>query len=218
MKRLSLGLLIILSGILLLLANIDAWNTRELIGKWWPVLLIAGGALTWSKNRAENVWSVFLMALGAVLLLNRLDVTDVDVGDVVGPAIIIGFGVMLVMRSRQRPELPSGRNREEITAILGGTTNKNTSKDYEGAKVTAVMGGAELDLSHAVVKKSAVIDVFVVMGGLELRVPQDVIVKSRAAYLLGGMEDKTSPTSKTDDAPVLYIDGTVLMGGIDIKR
>lgn len=218
MKRLSLGLLIILGGILLLLANIDAWNMRELISKWWPALLIVGGVLTWSKNRVENVWSVFLMALGTVLLLNRLDVTSINIGDVIGPAVIIGFGVMLVMRSRQRPELSSGRNREEITAILGGTTNKNTSKDYEGAKVTAFMGGVELDLSHVTIKKSAVIDVFIVMGGLDLRVPQDVIVKSRAAFLLGGMEDKTNPISKNDDAPVLYIDGTVLMGGVDIKR
>lgn len=60
-------------------------------------------------------------------------------------------------------------------------------------------------------------DIFAFMGGVELRVPENVIVKSRATMVLGGIEDKTRP-KESKDAPVLYVDGTVIMGGIEIKR
>jgi predicted membrane protein len=79
------------------------------------------------------------------------------------------------------------------------------------------MGGVELDLSKATVAHEAVIDVFVLMGGLELRVPENVIVKSKAVCILGGVEDKTNPADAVK-APVIYLDGTVIMGGVEIKR
>jgi hypothetical protein len=55
------------------------------------------------------------------------------------------------------------------------------------------------------------------MGGIELRVPEHVIVKNRASVFLGGIEDRTRP-SEAKNSPVLYIDGSVVMGGIEIKR
>ena len=101
--------------------------------------------------------------------------------------------------------------------ILGGTTNKNTAKNYTGSKATAILGGVELDLSKVKIEKTAQLDVFVLMGGIELRIPEDVIVKNRSTAIMGGLEDKTNPV-ESKNAPVLYIDGTVIMGGIDIKR
>ena len=79
------------------------------------------------------------------------------------------------------------------------------------------MGGVELDLSRATIKKEASINVFVMMGGVEVRVPDNVIVKNRATLFLGGIEDNTRPEEGKNN-PILYIDGSIVMGGVEIKR
>lgn len=200
----------------MLLANINAYNMQALFAAWWPVALIVAAALMLMNDRRNYGWPLFLAGLGAILLSNNLHITAIDLGDIFLPALVIMFGVsMLLNVSHRRAE--SENNDEEVTAILSGASNKNVSKDYTGAKITAVMGGVEMDLSHAQIKNQARLDVFVLMGGLELRVPDDVIVKNRSAVMLGGFEDKTRPT-ETKSAPVLYIDGSIVMGGIEIKR
>ena len=55
------------------------------------------------------------------------------------------------------------------------------------------------------------------MGGVEVRVPDNVIVKNRATLFLGGIEDNTRPEEGKNN-PILYIDGSIVMGGVEIKR
>lgn len=216
MKQTLPAILIIIAGMLLLLANIDLFSMRNIIDNWWPVALIVTGLLMLWYNRQNYVWALFVLAAGVIVLLNNLGVTTIDFGDIILPAIIVTFGVSLLANSLNRPR-PSKEADESISAFLGGTSNKNTSNDYHGSKLTAVMGGVELDLSSATIKKEASLEVFVLMGGIDLRVPENVIVKNRASVMMGGVEDKTKPTESKNN-PVLYIHGNVLLGGVEIKR
>lgn len=61
------------------------------------------------------------------------------------------------------------------------------------------------------------IDTTVIMGGVTICVAENVVVKSRSTTILGGFEDKTRPHTE-QDSPTPYIDGTVVLGGIEIKR
>lgn len=111
----------------------------------------------------------------------------------------------------------SKTEREDITAILGGSDQRNSSQDFKGSKVSAIMGGVKLDLRKAVIKKEATIEIFTFWGGVELLVPSNVIVKNKSSVILGGIEDKTErDTSK--DAPVLYITGDIIMAGVEVKN
>lgn len=217
MKKSLFAILIIVIGVAVLFANLDIFNMRQIVADWWPLLLIAVGGVSLIDSQRNYAWPVFVMAMGALFLLNTLNVADIDVGNVIGPAIIIGIGITMLVGGRRSAKTLSSRDHDDITVIMSGTTSKNSSTDYTGCRATTVMGGIEMDISHAVIKKEAVINCFVLMGGIDLRVPENVIVKSRAACFLGGIEDKTNPL-KTADAPVLYIDGTIIMGGIEVKR
>jgi|APMI01.1.fsa_nt_gi predicted membrane protein len=216
MKRTITATALILLGVILLLANINAYNMQALFATWWPIALIVAAALMLMNERRNYGWPLFFAGVGVVLLLNNLNITAIDLGDIFLPALVIMFGVSMLLNGSHR-QAESENNDEEVTAILSGASNKNVSKNYTGAKITAVMGGVEMDLSHAQIKNHARLDVFVLMGGLELRVPEDVIVKNRSAVILGGFEDKTRPT-EAKSAPVLYIDGSIVMGGVEIKR
>ena len=217
MKRNLTSALLILVGFSILFANLDIGNSRMILGDWWPLFVIASGGLIWFNNgRKSYLWALLVSLFGFGLLLNTLEIASVDIGDFILPTILVVFGVSLLVRSNVKKQDISD-NSEDVTAILAGVTTKNTSKKYTGAKVLAIMGGVEMDLSKATIEESAILDVTVLMGGIELRVPENVIVRNRSLCLLGGIEDKTTPQD-VEDAPVLYIDGTISMGGIEIKR
>ena len=53
------------------------------------------------------------------------------------------------------------------------------------------------------------------MGGIEITVPPDWAVVNRAAVIMGGVTDHS--TGAQGAANTLYIQGVVMMGGIEIK-
>lgn len=216
MKRTITALAIIVLGIAIFLGNTNTFGLQGLLGTWWPLGLILVAGLVLMNNPRNYVWPVFLGGVGLVVLLNNLKLTSISVGDIIFPAIVVAFGLSMLLNSSSSRRT-THQSDEEISAFMSGSSMKNNSKDYTGARVTSVMGGVEMDISHAVIKNEATINVFVMMGGIELRVPEHVIVKNRASMILGGIEDKTRP-SEAKNSPVLYIDGSVVMGGIEIKR
>lgn len=217
MKRLLVSILFILLGLSILLANLNIGGSRALLADWWPLFLIAGGGLIWLNDRRSYLWALVVSLFGVGLLMNSLDIASVSLGDFIAPAVLITFGLSLLTRSGAKRSQNTSTNSEDITAILAGVNSRNVSKDFMGARVTAILGGVEMDLSKASITKDAVLEVMVLMGGIELRVPENVIVKNRSLCLLGGIEDKTTPQDDKN-APTLYIDGNITMGGIEIKR
>jgi predicted membrane protein len=101
-------------------------------------------------------------------------------------------------------------------AFLGAVKRANTSTAFRGGSATAFMGGVEIDLRKARMEGDrAVINVFAMMGGVSLRIPEDWAVESKVFVLLGGIDDKTRPPS--EPAGTLILQGTAVMGGVEIK-
>lgn len=215
-KQVALGVLVVVVGLTVLLSNMNVGPIREIASNWWPVFVILAGLLMWWGNPRNVIWPVTVMAIGAIVLINTTNAGNVDIGAIFWPAIIIAVGASLITKSSNNWVREVNNSEEDISAILGGTSSKNSSDDYRGGNVNAVLGGAELDLREATIKKEATLTVSVILGGLELHVPDNVIVKTRATAIMGGFEDNTRP--KTEKGPVLYINGTILMGGVEIKR
>ena len=106
----------------------------------------------------------------------------------------------------------------DSTSIFGGAKKIVISKNFKGGDLVNIFGGTELDLSQADFTGTSVIELTTIFGGTKLLVPSNWAVKSEAVTIFGGIEDKrrmqtiTEPTEKT-----LYIRGTVIFGGIEIK-
>jgi hypothetical protein len=63
------------------------------------------------------------------------------------------------------------RNEVKALAMLGGVKWASDAPDFQGGEITAVMGGAHLDLRRATLRNRAVLDTFAMWGGIELVVP-----------------------------------------------
>lgn len=216
-KQTTLGLLIVTAGVLVFLANADVAGVRDWLADWWPLAIAIVGAYMLWVNPRNYVWSLIVMAVGVITLLKTLDVADLNVGMLILPAILVGVGLNMVVAANTSRQHIETKGEDKMLAVLGGSTARNNSSDYTGGSVAAVLGGAELDLSRATIKKEAVLSVSIVMGGLELRVSDNVRIVNRTQSILGGVEDKTRPTDAKAN-PTLIIEGMVLMGGVEVKR
>jgi hypothetical protein len=92
------------------------------------------------------------------------------------------------------------------------------SKNLKGGKVTAIFGGADINMLQADFQGVIELDATCIFGGLELIVPSNWNVKVDITTVLGGVEDKR-PVELIGDNPdkVLLLKGTCIFGGVEIK-
>ncbi len=105
------------------------------------------------------------------------------------------------------------------TSVFGGTKKNILSKNFKGGEIVNIFGGTELNLSQADINGEAVIEMTTIFGGTKLIIPSNWTVKSDAAIIFGGIEDKrpVSPIDESTHRKILRLKGTVIFGGIDIK-
>ena len=83
--------------------------------------------------------------------------------------------------------LASGEPRRWFVAIMGGTTKHGRWRIARRSTIVNVMGGADLDLTNAVVDGHVTeIHAFSLMGGSTIKVPDGVNVELTGFAIMGG--------------------------------
>jgi hypothetical protein len=115
---------------------------------------------------------------------------------------------------------PAGRGRK-IIAILGGASRKGGWHAEPVIEIIAILGGVELDFRDAVLPgKEIVLRATTVLGGVDVTVPPEMrVIDDGGVAILGGKDlAGASAESAGPDSPVLRVQGTCVLGGIDVKR
>ena len=197
-----LGLMAIACGVIFTLDNLEIIDARDYI-QFWPVVFVAIGALkVWNARRDGRGWlaGLVFIGLGSFMLVNRIIYFEFSPRQFF-PMILVFFGGYLVWRGfggKRRGRVVDGNASFSGLAIMGGVARRSNSQAFQGADLTAIMGGCEIDLRQASIAPGteAVIDVFAFWGGIEIKVPEDWTVVIRAIPLMGGVEDKTRLLSR----------------------
>ena len=108
----------------------------------------------------------------------------------------------------------------EVNNIMGGSKKEFRSVELKGGIIKCVMGGAEVDLTNAILKEGAALDVFLLMGGAKVFVPKDWHIILDTVNIMGDSKDQYSEegNSGSEIGKTLKINGTVVMGGLEIIR
>lgn len=220
--HLVLGLIAILLGLIFLLSNLGYIHAGDYL-RYWPVLLIVFGLLKayQSESPWPRTWGLVIAGAGTVMLLHRIDILDVDIWAFWPLALVLLGGSIIWHSTMARKRKDSGSESESRVngmAVMGGFKRSNASQDFQGGELTAIMGGVELDLRQAAIRKGeAVLNIVAFWGGVELQVPREWKVVLQGMPILGGYEDKSYPPQAAD-APRLVIKGSAIMGGIEITN
>lgn len=213
LSQLTAGVCIVAVGGLLLLDTLHI--TDGALSTWWPLLLVVAGIAALVNDIRNYLWGLALVVGGVLFQLRALDIVSINPWEFFWPVIIMLVGLSVIANRNSRPKISKDQS-EDVSAILGGIDQITAAEDYRGGNITAVLGGAKLDLRKAVIKKEATLQVFTLCGGIELLVPENVVVQPQATCILGAIENKQRGAS-TKSAPILYIAGTVALGGIEVK-
>ena len=219
-SQLFAGLLLAALGVLFTLDNLQILRARDVL-RYWPVIFLVIGISQLAQARSlgtmigGSIWIVF----GSVLLGERLHLISSGLRFL--PLLLVAVGVWIVVRSMTAAG-PSGAAdssaRVSALAVLGGVDRRVTAEGFQGADITAFMGGGKLDLREAkIAGPEAVVDLLAVMGGFEIVTPETWHVIVDVVPLMGGYEDKTRhPTDPS--APRLRLRGFVMMGGLEVRN
>jgi len=230
--RTMLGLFIVAVGTIAALDQMNIINATYL-QPFWPIGIIAVGGVLFTQNRVQGghgVNGAIVMGVGILILLNTLGLARVRVGELIGPAILIFIGVMLLRHRAPGTRGSMGVDTDGhmiVFAVLSGVKRAASTSLFQGAEVTAFMGGCQLDLRQAVIPPGAeaTIELMSVMGGCEIYVPSTWQIVTPIIPVMGGIEDKRLPAIQTAPlgpgapaAPRLTIRGFLLMSGVQIKN
>lgn len=104
------------------------------------------------------------------------------------------------------------------SAVFSGRDIRVDNSYFNGADLSALFGGIDMNLKNALVKKNVTIDVRAVFGGIDIIMPADVRVVVDVTPILGGVENGTrAPLGADENTPTVFIKGTCLFGGVEIK-
>lgn len=211
--KLIAGLFFVAVGLLMTADNLDLFDAERIL-RWWPAVLLLVGVIKLA-DPGRRLVGVILTVVGASLLAANLEWWwRFSIFDL-WPLLLIAGGVAMVARAfgvRPRLGREGGGN---IVAILG--VRKEAPREFRGARIAAVMGGVELDLTDADMPQSpAIIECFAMWGGIEIRVPDGWEVMGEVVPVMAGFEVRTTPAAGSPKQ--LIVRGLALMGGIEVKR
>lgn len=222
-KRSLFGVFVIILGGILLVGSLNIADTRDMLGLYWPIVIILFGGYKLVDGSQNYGFAAILILLGTVILGKNAGIPfleDVNVWSLFWPVIIILFGIHVLFGRNISKEHITTDDALDVIAVFGGAEVRNESSDFKGGNVTTVFGGAEIDLRNAHIQDgdTAYIEAFAAFGGCDIRVPENWKVQVRMVPIFGGWGNKTAYSKDTSQPVKLVVKGFIAFGGVDIKN
>lgn len=218
------GVVLIAIGIIFGLNALGITSINIFFRGWWTLFIIIPSFIELFRGDSK-MWSFIWLVVGIALLLCAQDVLSFSlIGKLIFPFVLVMIGISIIFKdtlnkkvSEKIRNLNTNKgNFEEYCATFGGQKSDLSGQEFKGANLDAVFGSVELDLSKAIIKKDQVINANSVFGGIEIRVPTGVNIKVKSTPIFGGVTNRIK-TDYNESLPTLYINGTALFGGVEIK-
>lgn len=211
------GGFIVLVGLLLLLDTTGVLETRSLL-LYTPSLLVVVGLWALVGSGFRNlVGPVVLVGVGAAAQLVALGYATVDQLVVFWPVLIVAFGLSVVLGTYRSRVRATDDAYSSLFAAFGGVERRNTSKAFAGADLTAIFGGAELDLRDAeLTDRPVTVNAVALFGGADVIVPRDWNVRMEVLPVLGGASDERPRREDRHEEVDLVVTGFTAFGGVSV--
>ena len=218
------GIALIIRGLIIGGNALGITNINIFFEGWWTLFIIIPCFIGLFKDN-EKTGSIIGLLIGVALLLGCQDILDFDlIWKLAFPAILVIIGLSIIFKdtlggkvSSEIKKLNEKRNGENsYCATFSGQNVKFDGEKFTGADLTAVFGGVKCDLKNAIIESDVVINTSSIFGGIEIYVPSNVKIKIKSMPIFGGVENKAN-TKADENSHTIYINGTAIFGGVEIK-
>jgi len=225
-NRIIIGVILLLAGFLLVLRNAGLFTgfIEEIVFSW-PMLLVAIGIVITVGSSGSKTAGIIIMAVGAFFLIPIVFRETFHMYNMFWPSVFIIIGIILIFsrRGHWRPVGKISESGEEVIDfiyVFSGGERQIVTSNFRGGKVTAVFGGAEIDLTKSTLAPgSNILEIACVFGGITIIVPDEWDIKIEVTPVLGGFGDerKLKPGRVAEPGKQLIIKGAVVFGGGEVK-
>jgi hypothetical protein len=129
------------------------------------------------------------------------------------------FAGMAIAAAFAKRALPSRGDEDSdelsLVAIFHGIELESRAKAFRGGSMLAWFGGIDVDLTEAMLAPGARLSVHALLGGMAIHTPANWRIESDVNAFIGGVDART-PSNADPEAPVLTLEGTVVLGGIAV--
>lgn len=228
-QKIIFGIALVIVGIIFALNVLGIFEINIFFPGWWTLFIIIPSFIG-LFGKHDRFGSLIGLAIGVALLLSAQNIIDLSLlWKLFVPIVLILIGIKVIFntsRNRQTSEIINnlkhdGFSHGKETAAFTAQSINYDGQVFEGAALDAVFGSIILDLRNAIFEQDSVITASAIFAGIEIIVPNYVQVKTESNSIFGAVSDKRNYTNyqnpQADSAITLYVEGTCLFGGVDIK-
>lgn len=215
------GIVFIALGLIIGLNVTGVTHIDVFFDGWWTLFIIIPCFIGLFREQ-EKIGNLIGLTIGVALLAAAQGILAMDmVLKLIFPAILVAIGLGIIFKGliqnsiTEKIKTVNKNNLESYCATFSEQNVNMNGVDFKGANLDAVFGSVVLDLNGAHIAEDRVIHATAVFGGIQIKVPQGINVKVKSNSIFGGVSNKV--THHTDNAPTLYINGSGIFGGVDIK-
>ncbi len=236
-----IGFAMVVVGIGFIGDMFEVWTFNLFFDGWWTLFIIVPSLMN-MQARGVNIPNVVGVLVGIVLCLNQQNVLqNVNIVKMLFPSVLILLGGSILWKlffskgknisAENNPQQEAVKEEEvneektkkepmakgdDHTAIFSICESNYAGVEYKGGKCMATFGEIEIDLKNAIINKDYHIECRSILGRIKISLPKNVKVSINSFDLMGGMKNDFV-SSKNEDAPVLYIQSTCILGNVEIK-
>lgn len=216
------GLVLIILGVIFGVNALEIAYIDIFFDGWWTLVIIVPCFISLFSGK-DRIVNIIGLIIGVCLLLGCQGIIDFNlIWKLMVPVILVVIGLSLIFKdafnnkvNKEIKKLNKNGDKEYCSTFSGQTVDYTREK-FDGCILTAVFGGIKCNLKDAIIKDDTVVTTSAIFGGITIIVPDDVNVKISSTPIFGGVSDNRV-NKNTDAKHTLYINATLIFGGVEIK-
>lgn len=216
------GIAFIVLGVIIAINALGIVKINIFFHGWWTLFIIVPCFINFIKGPSRMASFIGLVIGVTLLLCIQGIVTFSVIRKLVLPFILIMVGLGFIFRDffnnkiNEKIKTLNKTGLKEYVATFGGNKVDMSNEVFDGADLTAVFGGVELNLVNSIIKEEQIINATSIFGGITIKVPNNVNVKVKSTSIFGGVENKAKER-KEENTSTIYVNAICMFGGVEIK-
>ena len=216
------GIVFIVLGMIIALNTLGIAQISIFFDGWWTLFIIIPCLINFIKGPNRIATFIGLVIGIAFLLSAQGIITFSIVRKLIIPFILIMIGISFIFKDffsgkiNEKIKTLNKTALKEYAATFGENKVDMSNEIFDGADLTAIFGGVELNLSNSEIKDEQIVNATSIFGGITIKVPQNVNVKVKSTSIFGGVDNNVK-NIKGENIPTIYVNALCMFGGVDIK-
>lgn len=220
-SQLVFGVTFVALGLVLLLDRAGELDAGDVIGTWWPTVLLLLGLATLALPPRNLAGGVFITAMGLAFL--GWTAGGWDTLSVLWPLLLVAAGLALLFRRPRPSRVPQVVTDDDLVAVFEPRSVRVPAGPLRKLDLTTIFADLDVDLRATSLARPTTVEVLTIFGDAELVIPAGWEVTTSGPRIFGDVDIAAPAEPGTGTGPgsgggVLHLEVMAVFGDISVRR